>query len=89
MQIISIIASIVLIIVVFLAIITTGYVKAPPDTAFIITGAGRKKILIGNAGICIPIINRLDRLLLRQVSVDIKTSQQPHPFSLNGWGLQE
>ena len=74
MQIISIIASIVLIIVVFLAIITTGYVKAPPDTAFIITGAGRKKILIGNAGICIPIINRLDRLLLRQVSVDIKTN---------------
>ena len=56
------------------ALILVSYVKAPPDTAFIITGAGRKKVLIGHAGLCLPLVNRLDRLLLRQVSVDIKTN---------------
>ena len=56
------------------ALILVSYVKAPPDTAFIITGAGRKKVLIGHAGLCLPLINRMDRLLLRQVSVDIKTN---------------
>ena len=58
----------------FAVLILKSYVKAPPDTAFIITGAGKKKILIGNAGICIPLLNRIDKLLLRQVSVDIKTN---------------
>ena len=53
------------------ALILVSYVKAPPDTAFIITGAGRKIVLIGHAGLCLPLVNRLDRRLLRQVSVDI------------------
>ena len=34
----------------------------------------KKKVLIGHAGLCLPLVNRLDRLLLRQVSVDIKTN---------------
>lgn len=64
---------VVVIVVVFLAIILTSYVKAPPDEAYIISGAGKKKILIGKAGIKIPVLHRIDKLLLRQVSVDIKT----------------
>ena len=72
--IVPIIAVVVLVIAAVSCLILKSYVKAPPDTAFIITGAGRKKILIGNAGICIPLLNRLDKLLLRQVSVDIKTN---------------
>ncbi len=58
--------------VVFLLIIITGYVKAPPDTAFIISGL-RKKILIGKSGIKIPILERLDKLSLKLISVDVKT----------------
>ena len=64
----------VIVVVLIVALILVSYVKAPPDTAFIITGAGRKKVLIGHAGLCLPLINRMDRLLLRQVSVDIKTN---------------
>lgn len=30
--------AILLIVLIFIVIITTGYVKAPPDTAFIISG---------------------------------------------------
>ncbi len=59
-----------------LVIILTGYVKAPPDKAFIISGLrSRPRILIGRAGIKIPILERVDVLYLGQMTVDIKTEQ--------------
>lgn len=68
---IVLISAIVLAIVM---IIATGYVKAPPDMAYIISGYKRQsKILIGRAGIRIPFLERLDKLLLKQITVDIKT----------------
>ncbi|MCD8120612.1 MAG: flotillin family protein [Lachnospiraceae bacterium] len=63
-----------IIVVVILLIIASGYVKAPPDIAYIISGLKKKpKILIGRAGIKIPFLERKDTLLVRQISVDIKT----------------
>ncbi|MCI8841801.1 MAG: flotillin family protein, partial [Oscillibacter sp.] len=42
---------IILAVVVVLAIILTGYVKAPPDQAYIISGLKKEsKVLIGRAG---------------------------------------
>lgn len=65
----------ILIAVVVLAIIGTGYVKAPPDTAFIISGLLKDpKILIGRSGIKIPFLQRKDILIVKQISVDIKTN---------------
>ena len=53
-----------------------GYVKDPPDKAFIISGFGRNpRILIGRAGIKLPFLERKDVLYLGQMSVDIKTEQ--------------
>ena len=53
-----------------------GYVKAPPDQAYIISGLKREsRILIGRAGIKIPFFERLDKLYLGQMTVDIKTEQ--------------
>ena len=52
-----------------------GYVKAPPDCAFIISGVKSKpRVLIGRAGVRIPFFERLDKLLVRQISIDIKTN---------------
>lgn len=68
------IIGIVVIVIIILGIVGTSYVKAPPDMAYIISGAGKRRILIGRAGIRFPVINRLDKLLLRQLSVDIKTN---------------
>ncbi len=63
-----------IIIIFILIIILIGYVKAPPDMAFIISGAKKKpKVLIGRAGVKIPVLERLDKLYLGQISVDIKT----------------
>ena len=68
-----IIAGVALLILLFFV---CGYVKAPPNKAYIISGVRRKKkILIGRAGIRIPLIERLDKLSLDVMQVDIKTSE--------------
>ena len=43
-------------------IVCIGYVKSPPDTAYIISGFRKPRILIGKAGIRIPFLERLDKL---------------------------
>ncbi len=64
------------IIVIFLsAIFALGYLKAPPDTAFIISGLGKRRILIGKAGWRIPFLERVDKLSLQVMTVDVKTSE--------------
>lgn len=66
---------IILLIIALIAILASGYVKAPPDVAYIISGLKKDpKILIGRAGIKIPFIERKDALILKQISIDIKTS---------------
>ncbi len=73
MTIVYIVLAIVAIIL-LISLLLSGYVKAPPDTAFIISGYRKEpRILIGRAGIRIPFLERLDKLSLRQVTVDIKT----------------
>lgn len=68
------IGLIVLAVVLLIIILMSGYVKAPPDTAYIISGIKKKpKVLIGRAGIKIPFLERKDTLLLKQMSIDIKT----------------
>ena len=52
-----------------------GYLKAPPDTAYIISGPRKRRILIGKAGWRILFFERVDRLSLRVMQVDVKTSE--------------
>ena len=67
---------VVLIVLAVLAILLLGYVKAPPDQAYIISGLKKEsKVLIGRAGIRVPFLERMDRLYLGQMTVDIKTEQ--------------
>ena len=66
-----IIAGVVIILVI--VIIFTGYKKAPPDTAFIISGL-RKKIIIGKASVKLPFLERMDKLSLKLIAIDVKTS---------------
>ena len=66
---------VVVAIALLILIIATGYVKAPPDKAFIISGLKKdSKILIGRAGIKLPFFERKDTLVLKQISIDIKTN---------------
>lgn len=62
--------------VAIIVIVLCGYVKAPPDRAYIITGLRKDpKVLIGRSRIKIPFLQRVDKLYLGQMSVDIKTEQ--------------
>ena len=73
MELISLIvpALIALAIIILLA---SGYTKAPPDMAYIISGVRKKpRILIGQAGIKIPFFERLDKLSLGAIQIDVKT----------------
>ncbi len=65
----------VVIVLLVLLLFFTGYLKAPPDTAYIISGLGRKRILIGKAGWRVPFFERVDKLSLRIMQVDVKTSE--------------
>lgn len=66
--------GIIIVIIAIVVICLTGYLKAPPDTAIIISGLGKKpRILVGKAGLRIPFFERIDRLILKQISIDIKT----------------
>lgn len=61
------------VVVVLLIILATGYLKAPPDTAFIVSGL-RRKVVIGKSCVKIPLFERLDKLSLKLIPIDVKTS---------------
>ena len=63
------------VVLLLLLLFFTGYLKAPPDTAYIISGLGRKRILIGKAGWRVPFFERVDKLSLRVMQVDVRTSE--------------
>ena len=72
----EIVITVVVILVLIALFFALGYLKAPPDTAYIISGLGSKKrILIGKAGFRVPFFERVDRLSLGVMQVDVKTSE--------------
>ena len=67
--------GVIFILFIAIVIFVSGYVKAAPDTAVIISGMGKRKILIGKAGFRWPFLQRIDKLSLRVFQVDIKTDE--------------
>lgn len=65
------VGALILLVVVLLSM----YVKAPPSVAYILSGLKKTpRLLIGTGGFKVPIIERLDKLFLGELSVDVKTS---------------
>ena len=60
---------------VLLLLLVLGYMKAPPDQAYIISGLGKRRVLIGGAGWRVPFFTRMDKISLRVMQVDVKTSE--------------
>ena len=72
----AIVIPILIVVALLLILFVAGYVKAPPNKAYIISGMSKKKkILIGRAGFRMPLITRLDKLSLDVMQVDVKTSE--------------
>ena len=66
--------GIAIVVIAIVVLMVASYVKAPPDTAYIISGFRKPRILIGKAGFRIPFLERLDKLSLKMFSVDVKTA---------------
>ena len=59
-------------VLVILVILLMGYVKAPPDQAYIISGLRKNsRILIGQAGIRIPVWEAVENENLGEEAVDL------------------
>lgn len=66
----------VIVVVAILIICLSGYVKAPTDKAFVISGLSKEpKFVIGRSTIRIPFLQRVDKLELKMISVDVKTKE--------------
>ena len=64
----------IVIAVLFIVILSLGYLKAPPDVAYVISGVRKKpRVLVGRAGIRIPFFERVDKLALGAIQIDVKT----------------
>ena len=62
-----------IIVIAVLIICILGYIKAPPDMAYIISGLRKKPKILIRAGVRVPFLERVDKLIVRQISVDIKS----------------
>ena len=68
------VGGILIVLALLVVVALMSYVKAPPDQAFLISGPHKDlKIICGKAGFRIPFIERLDRLYLGAIGVDVKT----------------
>lgn len=64
-------------VVIIIALCAMGYVKARPDQALIISGIRKEpRVLIGKAGVKVPFLERIDRLDLSLMAIDVKTSSE-------------
>ena len=71
-----IVVAAIAVIVLAVLFFASAYVKAPPNKAFIISGfRSKKRVLIGKAGFRLPFFERLDKLSLDVMQVDVKTSE--------------
>ncbi len=69
-----IVAIVIILIICILS--AMGYVKAPTDEVVIISGLRKEpKIITGRSSVKWPFLQRIDRLSLKMLSVDVKTSK--------------
>ncbi|MDR1821805.1 MAG: flotillin family protein [Oscillospiraceae bacterium] len=69
---------------VLIFIFLISYRKAPPDKALIISGLRRQpKVLIGKAGFAIPFFERIDKLNLAVIQLDIQAKDIPTSDYIN------
>ena len=62
--------------VVLIALLFASYIKAPTDKALIVSGLRKTpKYVIGRSSLKIPFLQRVDKLDLKMISVDVKTKE--------------
>ena len=72
---------VILLLIIFVAM---SYIKCPPDMVYLISGLKKEpRVLIGKAGIRIPFFERVDKLTLELIQIDVKTTKVPTADFIN------
>lgn len=77
----SIVVALVIVAIVAIAILigVASYLKAPPNMAYVVSGLRKEpKYIIGTNGFRVPFLERLDKLYLGVIGIDVKT-REPVP----------
>ena len=70
-----------ILLIIFIAI---SYVKCPPDMVYLISGIKKNpRIIVGKATLRIPFFERVDKLTLELIQIDIKTNNVPTSDFIN------
>ena len=70
-MVLPIVIGVIIALVVILFLVS--YKKAPPNTAYIISGPFKQRVLIGKGGLKIPFLERIDKINLGAMKIDVKT----------------
>ena len=77
----SIVVALIIIAIVAIALLigVASYLKAPPNMAYVVSGLRKEpKYIIGTNGFRVPFLERLDKLYLGVIGIDVKT-REPVP----------
>ena len=78
---IGIIGIVILLLIILFA---ASYIKCPPDMVYMISGLKRKpRIVIGKATLRIPFLERVDKLTLELIQIDVKAHNVPTSDFIN------
>lgn len=78
---IGIIGIVILLVIILFA---ASYIKCPPDMVYMISGLKRKpRIVIGKATLRIPFLERVDKLTLELIQIDVKAHNVPTSDFIN------
>ncbi len=65
-------------------LIFVSYVKCPPDMVYLISGLKKEpRVIIGKATLRVPFFERVDKLTLELIQIDVKTSRVPTSDFIN------
>ena len=65
-------------VILLIAFIAASYIKCPPDMIYLISGLKKEsKVVTGKATIRIPFLERVDKIPLKLIQIDVKTSNVP------------
>lgn len=78
---IGIVGIVILLVIILFAV---SYIKCPPDMVYMISGLKRKpRIIIGKATLRIPFLERVDKLTLELIQIDVKAHNVPTSDFIN------
>ena len=78
----GIIIGIIIFVIVLLLFFGCSYVKCPPDMIYLISGLRKEsKVVTGKAALRIPFLERIDKIPLKLIQIDVETNNVPtHDF---------